>query len=172
MIIVLGGGPAGRIAAIRLASAGKDTTLVESAGIGGQCLHSGCMPVCALNDAARFIRQARVFRNLGITTSYPSIDFGTLQKEMAMIQQKIAGILDKETRDAGVGIVYGKHGRLSGRQVFIADEPVESEAVIAATGSRPNIPKIEGIWLHGVYSPIPFRPCASSRNASLSSEEG
>lgn len=153
MIIVLGGGPAGRIAAIRLASAGKDTTLVESSGIGGQCLHSGCMPVCALNDAARFIRQARVFRNLGITTSYPSIDFGTLQKEMAEIQQKIAGILDKETRDAGVGIVYGKHGRLTGRQVFIADEPVESEAVIAATGSRPNVPKIEGIGLHGVFFP-------------------
>ena len=153
MIIVLGGGPAGRIAAIRLASAGKDTTLVESSGIGGQCLHSGCMPVCALNDAARFIRQARVFRNLGITTSYPSIDFGTLQKEMAEIQQKIAAILDKETRDAGVGIVYGKHGRLTGRQAYIADEPVESEAVIAATGSRPNVPKIEGIGLHGVFFP-------------------
>jgi dihydrolipoamide dehydrogenase len=153
MIIVLGGGPAGRIAAIRLASAGKDTTLVESAGIGGQCLHTGCMPVCALNDAARFIRQARSFNNLGITGSSPSIDFSALIKEMRAIQQKIAGILDKETRDAGVAIVYGKHGRLSGRQAFIADEPVESEAVIAATGSRPNIPEIEGISLHGVFSP-------------------
>jgi dihydrolipoamide dehydrogenase len=153
MIIVLGGGPAGRIAAIRLASAGKDTTLVESAGIGGQCLHAGCMPVCALNDAARFIRQARLFKNLGITDSSPSINFLTLLKEMRAIQQKIAGILDKETRNAGVAIVYGKHGRLSGRQAFIADEPVESEAVIAATGSRPNVPKIEGISLHGVFSP-------------------
>ena len=153
MIIVLGGGPAGRIAAIRLASAGKDVTLVESAQIGGQCLHSGCMPVCALNDAARFLRQARVFRNLGITASAPALEFPALQKEMQAIQQKIAGILDKETKDAGVGIVYGKHGRLSGRQAFIADEPVESEAVIAATGSRPNVPKIEGVSLNGVYTP-------------------
>ena len=172
MIIVLGGGPAGRIAAIRLASAGKDTTLVESSGIGGQCLHSGCMPVCALNDAARFIRQARVFRNLGITTSYPSIDFGTLQKEMAEIQQKIGAILDKETRDAGVGIVYGKHGRLTGRQAYIADEPVESEAVIAATGSRPNVPKIEGIGLHGVYSPNTLPAMRQLQNASPSSAGG
>jgi len=153
MIIVLGGGPAGRIAAIRLASAGKDTTLVESAGIGGQCLHSGCMPVCALNDAARFIRQARSFQHLGITRSSPDIDFLTLQREMREIQQKIAGILDKETRDAGVDIIYGRHGRLDGRQVYLGDEPVESEAVIAATGSRPNIPKIEGVDLNGVFTP-------------------
>ncbi len=153
MIIVLGGGPAGRIAAIRLASAGKDTTLVESAGIGGQCLHSGCMPVCALNDAARFIRQARSFQHLGITRSSPDIDFLTLQREMREIQQKIAGILDKETRDAGVNIIYGRHGRLDGRQVYLGDEPVESEAVIAAMGSRPNIPKIEGVDLTGVFTP-------------------
>jgi dihydrolipoamide dehydrogenase len=111
------------------------------------------MPVCALNDAARFIRQARSFQHLGITRSSPEIDFLTLQKEMREIQQKIAGILDKETRDAGVDIIYGRHGRLDGRQVYLGDEPVESAAVIAATGSRPNIPKIEGVDLNGVFTP-------------------
>jgi dihydrolipoamide dehydrogenase len=52
-----------------------------------------------------------------------------------------------------VTIVYGRHGRLDGRQVYIGDEPVGSEAVIAATGSRPDVPKVEGIGLHGVYTP-------------------
>lgn len=156
MIVIVGGGPAGRIASIRLANAGKQVTLVESGGIdgiGGQCLHNGCMPVCALNDVARFIRQARSFNNYGITDSSPALDFTALLREMRKIQQKIASILDQETRSAGVEIVYGKHGRLEGRQVFINDNRVESEAVIAATGSRPNIPKIEGITLRNVYNP-------------------
>jgi dihydrolipoamide dehydrogenase len=153
MIIILGGGPAGRIAAIRLATAGKEVTLVESGGIGGQCLHYGCMPVCALNDAARFIRASRRFADISIIDQPVSVRFPQMLKEMHAIQQKIAGILEKETRDAGVAIVYGKYGRLSGRQAFIGDEPVESDAVIVATGSRPNVPKVEGVELQGVWTP-------------------
>ncbi|MFA5221219.1 MAG: NAD(P)/FAD-dependent oxidoreductase [Methanoregula sp.] len=153
MIVVLGGGPAGRIASIRLASKGKKVTLVESGGIGGQCLHFGCMPVCALNDAARMVRSARTLNNLGIADGTPRINFRRLLTEMYAIQQKIASILDEETRTAGVDIVYGKTGRIDGQDVFIGEEKIEAEAVIAATGSRPNIPAIGGIALPGVYSP-------------------
>ena len=35
MIVILGGGPAGRIASIRLASAGKDVLLIERRGYRG-----------------------------------------------------------------------------------------------------------------------------------------
>jgi dihydrolipoamide dehydrogenase len=111
------------------------------------------MPVCALNDAARFIRQARSFQNLGITGTSPSINVPKLLEEMMAIQQKIADILDQETKSAGVEIIYGTHGRLQGRQAYIGDEPAVSDAVIVATGSRPNVPKIEGVGLHGVYTP-------------------
>ena len=153
MIVILGGGPAGRIASIRLASAGKEVTLVESGGIGGQCLHFGCMPVCALTDAARIIDSARSFQKLGIVDSVPEINFPRLLTEMHAVQQTIASVLYTETRTAGVNIVYGKTGRIEGDRVFIGDAPVEAEAVIAATGSRPNIPDIEGITLPGVHTP-------------------
>jgi len=153
MIVILGGGPAGRIASIRLASAGKEVTLVESGGIGGQCLHFGCMPVCALTDAARIIDSARSFQKLGIVDSIPEINFPRLLTEMHAVQQTIASVLYTETRTAGVNIVYGKTGRIEGDRVFIGDAPVEAEAVIAATGSRPNIPDIEGITLPGVHTP-------------------
>ena len=153
MIVVLGGGPAGRIASIRLASAGKDVRLIERGGIGGQCLHFGCMPVCALNDVARFIHSARTFHNLGITDTVPDINVSTIFSEMHAIQEKIASVLDTETRSAGVNIIYGKTGRLEGKKVFAGDEQMDADAVIAATGSRPNIPDIEGIDLKGVYTP-------------------
>jgi len=153
MIVVLGGGPAGRIASIRLASAGKEVQLIERGGIGGQCLHFGCMPVCALNDAARMIHSARTFQNLGIIDTVPDINFVKIFSGMHVIQEKIASVLDTETRSAGVIIIYGKTGRLKGKKVFVGDEQVDAEAVIAATGSRPNIPDIRGIDLRGVYTP-------------------
>src|SRR5512145_2973109 len=138
MIVSLGGGPAGRLASIRLASAGKEVSLIERGGltgIGGQCLHSGCMPVCAMNDVARLIHSARELHDLGVVDSVPVPDFPVLLKKMGEIQQKITSILDEETRSSGVDIIYGKTGRLSGKSVFAGDEELKAEAVIAATGS-------------------------------------
>ena len=157
MIVILGGGPAGRIASIRLASAGKDVTLVEHGTIGGQCLHYGCMPVCALNDVARFVETAGTYTALGITGPVPEIDFPALLREMQKVQGTITSVLDRETRDAGVRILYGKEGRFDGRQVIVGDEPLSAEAVILATGSRPNIPEVTGIRSPGVFTPHTLR---------------
>ncbi len=153
MIIVLGGGPAGRIASIRLATSGKEVHLIENGGIGGQCLHFGCMPVCAMNDVARLIHSACTLHNLGIIDTVPKIHFPHIISEMHVVQEKIASILDTETKSAGVQITYGKTGRLEGKNVFIGDEQHEADAVIACTGSRPNIPDISGTDLDGVFTP-------------------
>jgi dihydrolipoamide dehydrogenase len=153
MIVVLGGGPGGRIASIRLASAGKEVRLIEHGGIGGQCLNFGCMPVCALNDVARTIHSVRQFQQLGLFEATLPVNFSKMLEEMHAIQSKIASILDTETKSAGVDITYGKSGRLEGKTVLVADEKVEADAVIAATGSLPNIPDIPGIDLPGVYTP-------------------
>jgi dihydrolipoamide dehydrogenase len=157
MIVILGGGPAGRLASIRLATAGKEVTLIEKGGIGGQCLHFGCMPVCALNDVARLIQKARTFRELGITNTVPEVDFLALLCEMQKIQDTIASILDKETRDAGVKIRYGTEGGFDGNRVTLGDEILEADAVILSTGSRPNIPVIPKTSMRGVYTPHTLR---------------
>ena len=153
MIVILGGGPAGRLASIRLAAAGKDVTLIEKGGIGGQCLHYGCMPVCALNDVARHVETARTLHGLGIIDAVPTVDFPQLIAEMHKVQATIAAVLDKETRDAGVTILYGREGRFDGKQVVLGDEPLEADAVILSTGSRPAIPAVPGITGPGIFTP-------------------
>lgn len=153
MIVVLGGGPAGRLAAIRLASAGREVTLVEKGGIGGQCLHYGCMPVCALNDVARHIQAATTFRELGILRSTQDLDFPALLSEMAKVQETITGVLDKETREAGVEILYDREGRFDGKNVIAGDEMLDADSVILSTGSRPTIPPIPGIGSPGIVTP-------------------
>ncbi len=153
MIVILGGGPAGRLASMRLASAGRQVIVVERGGIGGQCLHSGCMPVCALNDIARLVHSARELRKLGIVDTVPVLDFPVLLTRMGEIQQKIASILDEETRSAGVEIIYGRTGRYAGGMAWAGNEPLKADAVIAATGSRPFVPGIPGVDRPGVYTP-------------------
>ena len=153
MIVILGGGPAGRIASIRLASAGKEVQLIEHGGIGGQCLHFGCMPVCALNDVARQMHAAQTLQTMGIFDAIPNLNFQNMMQEMYAIQGKIAAILDAETRTAGVDIIYGKTGGLEGNSVFIEGEKIPAETIIAATGSRPYIPALAGVDLHGVFTP-------------------
>lgn len=157
MIVILGGGPAGRLASIRLADAGKDVTLIEKGGIGGQCLHYGCMPVCAMNDVARHVETARTLHGLGIIDAVPEVDFPHLLSEMQKVQATITAVLDKETRDAGVTILYGREGRFDGKQVILGDEMLEADAVILATGSRPALPAVPDIDGPGIYTPHTLR---------------
>ncbi|MBP2146326.1 dihydrolipoamide dehydrogenase [Methanofollis sp. W23] len=152
MIVVIGGGPAGRFAAARLAQAGREVVLVEREAIGGQCLNSGCMQVCALNDAARTMERAGEFAAAGVLDGVPHLAFPALLREMGAVQRTIRGVLDRETRAAGVEVRYGATARVEGRKVFIDDEEVETEAVVIATGSRPAVPPLPGTDLSGVYT--------------------
>jgi dihydrolipoamide dehydrogenase len=153
MIVVLGGGPAGRLAAMHLAHAGKQVLLVERGDIGGTCLNFGCMVVCALNDAARSVAGARELHKLGILDTSPGVRFPALIREMQAVQKTIRGILDAETKAAGVEILYGTDAELHGRRVLIGDETIQPDYVIAATGSVPAIPDIPGIEKRGVFNP-------------------
>jgi dihydrolipoamide dehydrogenase len=152
MIIVIGGGPAGRIGAMRLAGAGAEVRLIEKRKIGGQCLHDRCMTVCALNDVARLLEYARTQKDLGILDSVPAVSYPAVRRRMREIQEKLSTVLDAETRRAGVEVVYGAEGRLEGDRVYIDDEEVRADAVLAATGSRAAIPDIPGADLRGVYT--------------------
>ena len=153
MILIIGGGPAGRLGAMRLARAGRDVLLVERKKIGGQCLHHGCMMVCALNDVARVIRSCEELQDLGIMRGSPELSFPVLLREMGKAQYRIEQVLEEETRQAGVEILYGKEGRCSGSALSIDGERVSADAGIIATGSRPNVPPIPGISTRGVFTP-------------------
>ncbi|NYT06503.1 MAG: NAD(P)/FAD-dependent oxidoreductase [Methanomicrobiales archaeon] len=153
MKLVIGGGPAGRIAAMRLAEGGEEVTLVDRGGLGGQCLHYGCMVVCALNDVARHRRQAAILHERGFLDRIPEISFPSLLAEMAGIQDTIHRVIADETKNAGVTVLAGKTAAIDGATVTVGDEPVDHDGLLIATGSRPNVPAIEGITLPGVFSP-------------------
>ncbi len=151
-VTVIGGGPAGRFAAMHLAGAGREVRLVERRTLGGQCLSYGCMLINALNDAARAIADARRLASLGAVAGELRVDLRGLLEATAAIQATITGVLGEETAASGVEVLGGVAAGFDGSRAVIDGRPVESEAVIIATGSRPALPPVPGIAREGVYT--------------------
>lgn len=152
MIIVVGGGPAGRMAALRLAGAGREVTILEKRALGGQCVHDGCMLVCALNDVARSIMSARHLEEMGILAGNVSVDYPALLEKLEATQDKLRYILNMETTSAGVKVEYGIEAEVRDGVVYVDGKPREAEAVIIAAGGQMNIPDVEGKDLPGTYN--------------------
>src|SRR5579872_747230 len=101
-VVVVGGGPAGYVAAIRAAELGLATVLVErDERPGGVCLHRGCVPSKALLAAADLAHRARQAHSLGIQV-------GEVTVEMAAVSAWQRGMVDRLAR--GVTTLLEKHG--------------------------------------------------------------
>lgn len=77
-VLVIGGGPAGVVAALRAADAGAKTTLVTRDEFGGMAANDGPVPVRTLAHAARLIRDAGQLGRYGIVVGEPTLDFARL----------------------------------------------------------------------------------------------
>jgi dihydrolipoamide dehydrogenase len=142
-IVIIGGGPAGRTAAIEASSIGENVILVERDKIGGTCLNEGCVMVTGLNDVAKFINDAKNFKNMGLIDYDCQLHFDKIINGVKETVAKIRHILESETRDAGVEIIRG-NASLEDGKVILRGKGIEYDKLIIATGVRPFVPQIEG----------------------------
>src|SRR4029077_1063255 len=92
-VIVIGGGPGGYSAAIRLGQLGKKVLCVERERLRGACLNGGCMPSKALLHVGEVITAARDLKEMGVTFGEPKVDLATLNKwKSKMIDDLVGGI--------------------------------------------------------------------------------
>lgn len=140
--IVIGGGPAGYTAAIRLGQLGVRTLVVERENVGGVCLNWGCIPSKALISAAGLVEKIRHAGTMGIRIGAPEIDFAATQQWKAGIVQRLTGSVATLIRNAG-GEIAGGSARLAGPgavEVTAADGSTRRvtarKAVVIATGAR------------------------------------
>ena len=68
-LAILGGGPAGYVAAISAAQRGARVALVEKQRVGGTCLNVGCIPTKVLTTAAELLHRAKHAGELGVGDS-------------------------------------------------------------------------------------------------------
>jgi len=148
-VVVLGGGPAGYVAAIRAAKLGKKTALIEARELGGTCLNRGCIPSKTLLRHAEVIETIEKAKSWGIETGPVTFSLSKmLARKDAVIQQLrngIAYLLKQGEIDVFNGLGEMRADRSIAIQLKDREEVVRGERIILATGSRPIVPPIPGI---------------------------
>jgi dihydrolipoamide dehydrogenase len=141
--VVIGSGPGGYVAAIRLAQLGKKTALVEKeATLGGVCLNWGCIPSKALIAAANLVEEVRGAADRGILADNPRVDVDKLRAFKDQTVKKLVGGVALLEKGNGVEVVRGTARFVAKDAVEVkgADgEPLrlEAKAFIVATGAKP-----------------------------------
>ena len=79
-LAVLGGGPAGYVAALRAAQLGARAVLIESERVGGTCLNIGCIPTKALTTSTELLLKARRAHEFGLAISTAAPDLPALME--------------------------------------------------------------------------------------------
>lgn len=143
-VLIIGGGPAGRIASLELGSMDEDVTLIEKKHLAGTCLNEGCMVICALNEVAKFINYAERFENLGVLEAKIKFSYKDIVSALKKTQELIRKINEKETIESGVNVVYGE-AEIKDSKVYVDGKEYPYDKLIIATGARTKIPEIKGI---------------------------
>ena len=149
-VLVIGGGPAGYVAAIRAAQLGFSVGCVEEwkndkgeAALGGTCLNVGCIPSKALLESSEnYERVAFKFGNHGILVTGAKMDVTKMQARKQKIVSQLTGGIAMLFKKNKIAWLKG-HGKFagSGEKYAIevtgdgAPETVEANHVILATGS-------------------------------------
>ncbi|MBC8404769.1 MAG: FAD-dependent oxidoreductase [Planctomycetes bacterium] len=98
-VVVVGTGPAGYVAAIRLGQYGKKVICVEESELGGTCLNVGCIPSKAMISAGHFVENVKNAKAMGFTVSEPTLDIKKLVDWKNGIVKRLTG---------GVGMLLKK----------------------------------------------------------------
>jgi dihydrolipoamide dehydrogenase len=153
-VIIIGGGPAGYVCAIRCAQLGMTAAVVEKDKLGGVCVNIGCIPTKALLHSSETIASLKGAADLGITIGEIKTDYGVAMKRSRRIAEqnsKGAEFLMKKNK---IEVVKGTGTVKPWRKVSVktdagTQELTASKAIVIATGSRPkDIPQI-GLAFNG-----------------------
>ncbi len=148
-LIVIGGGPAGYLGAIRGGEAGLNTLLIEKRVLGGVCLNEGCIPSKTILNSAKIYDYARFSKRYGVTTEGAHLDHGAVVKRKKKVVRTLVAGVKMQLREANVTTVEGS-GYIQGKdedgyKVVAGDDVYIGRNLLIATGSEALIPPIDGV---------------------------
>jgi dihydrolipoamide dehydrogenase len=149
-LVVLGGGPAGYVAAIRAAQLGMNVACIdENDRFGGTCVRVGCIPSKALLESSHLYEEAKHrFADHGLKVSGLEMDLSTMMRRKEKIVETLTGGIDMLFKKRGVKGYQGR-GKFRDIESIEVTGPngttlVQGDKFLVCAGSRPaSLPNIE-----------------------------
>lgn len=148
-LIIIGGGPAGYLAAERAGHEGLNTLLIEKRFLGGVCLNEGCIPSKALLYSAKIYDGAVNGEKYGVTVENALLNHEVVvRRKNKVVKKLVAGIKSKlkmnnVTLLEGAAEILGKSDE--GFEVRAGENSYTGLRLLIASGSVPVIPAIPGV---------------------------
>jgi len=139
-LIVIGGGPAGYVGAIRAAQLGKKVACVEKERAGGTCLNWGCIPTKALlKNAELYYTMKHHAEDFGMSVKGLTYDWNKVIKRSRNVSDKLAGGIEFLFKKNKIDYIRGVGGLGTNGKVEVIDADGKSEMhtakdVLVATG--------------------------------------
>lgn len=165
--VVIGAGPGGYVAAIRLAQLGRKVAIIERENVGGVCLNVGCIPSKALIHASETLQNLSHATDFGLSIKGTKLDVEKLQEWKNGIVGKLTGGIAQLLKAHKITLLRGEAKFTTAFSLELSGEMIEFENGIVATGSSPVV--IPGFEPEGnfvgtstealSYSEIPKKLC-------------
>ena len=140
-VLILGGGPAGYVAALQAARKGFSVTLVEREAVGGTCLNRGCIPTKALLSATEPLDRRAAMAAMGLKAEGLSVDLPALRAFSADCASKLVKGVEFLLEKRKVRVVRGE-GRFDAPGLLAVASSdgttsrLSADRILIATGSR------------------------------------
>ncbi len=144
--IVIGSGQGGNPLSHRLADLDWRVALIEKEHLGGTCINTGCTPTKTMVASAQVAHYARNAARWGVRASEVSVDLPHIVTRKDKIVQSFRSGQQRKVDQRKTLRLYRGHARFVGpRQIKVGEEELEGERVFINTGTRPEIPRVQGL---------------------------
>ncbi|MBL6752990.1 MAG: FAD-dependent oxidoreductase [Pseudomonadales bacterium] len=145
-VVVVGGGSAGLVTSLIVAGAKARVVLVEKHRMGGDCLHTGCVPSKSIIRSGRIMEYIRRAEDYGIVDAAGKVDFAAVMRRVQTVIETIEPHDSPERfTSLGVECVSGAARLLSPYEVEVEGKRITTESIVIASGARPFIPLVPGL---------------------------
>jgi len=144
--VIIGSGQGGNPLAQKLTDHSLTVALVERAHLGGTCINTGCTPTKTMVACAQVAHYARNAARWGVRTGAVSVDLPWIIDRKAQVVHQFRGGQQRQVDRRENLHLYRGHGRFVAPDCLqVGDEMLESPRFFINTGTRPEVPRIEGI---------------------------
>ncbi len=152
-LAIIGGGPAGYVAAERAGKKGLKVVLIEKGELGGVCLNEGCIPTKTLLYSAKLYDNALGGSKYGIETKEVTFDFSKMMARKQKVVKKLVSGVGAAMKEHHVEVIKSEAfitGRSAdGIAIKAGSTDVLATNLLVCTGSEAFMPPIPGLGAPG-----------------------